>query len=107
MSPLRAILDPTHEKQVEDVEPTKRASGGPAAADADAEIEIGPIGLMDISKPQGNIFLDHIESKLKVAYPGVVVNRYCKHTVTMPAKEELRRQMLADGNRRMVCALAD
>ena len=53
----------------------------------------GSIGLLDISKPRGNVFLDRLEELLRERLPEVGVRRYRKPTFTKPAPEALRQQM--------------
>lgn len=52
------------------------------------------VGLLDISKPRGNIFLDRIEEQL--AALGITVNRYSKPTFTRPAPTALKQQIAAE-----------
>jgi hypothetical protein len=52
------------------------------------------VGLLDISKPRGDIFLDRIEHGL--AERGVAVKRYRKPTFTRPAPTALRQQIAAE-----------
>jgi len=52
------------------------------------------VGLLDISKPRGNVFLDRIEAQL--AAMGIAVRRYSKPTFTRPAPTELKQQMAAE-----------
>lgn len=52
------------------------------------------VGLLDISKPRGNVFLDRIEEQL--ATMGIEVKRYNKPTFTRVAPTELRQQMAAE-----------
>ncbi len=52
------------------------------------------VGLLDISKPRGNVFLDRIEEQL--AALGITVNRYSKPTFTRPAPTALKQQMAAE-----------
>ena len=49
------------------------------------------MGLLDISKPRGNVFLDHLEQLL--ADRGLAVRRYRKPTFTKPAPADLRYQI--------------
>ena len=51
------------------------------------------VGLLDISKPRGNVFLDRIEEQL--AALGITVNRYSKPTFTRPAPTALKQQIAA------------
>ena len=49
------------------------------------------IGLLDISKPRGNIFLDRLEERSTSA--GARVERYKKPTFTKPAPVDLRHEI--------------
>ena len=51
----------------------------------------GHIGLLDISKPQGDVFLDEIEALLRAR--GHEVSRYRKTTMTRRAGRDLVRKM--------------
>ncbi len=62
------------------------------------------VGLLDISKPRGDVFLDHLEQKLTGL--GVVVNRYRKPTFTKPAPVDLRHE-IATSCDAVIEALAD
>jgi hypothetical protein len=73
------ILDPTDERV-----PVKRALAPRAR-----ELK-GVIGLLDITKPRGNVLLDRIENRLRERVPGIEVRRYAKPTFTKPAPESLR-----------------
>ena len=62
------------------------------------------IGLLDISKPRGNIFIDRIEDLL--VQQGAKVNRYAKPTFTRVAPVELKQQIATECDL-VVEALAD
>ena len=49
------------------------------------------IGLLDISKPRGNVFLDRLEQRLRER--GWKTNRYAKPTFTKPAPIDLRQEI--------------
>ena len=49
------------------------------------------IGLLDISKPRGNVFLDRVEEGLRGR--GWKVARYTKPTFTKPAPIDLRQEI--------------
>lgn len=51
-------------------------------------------GLLDISKPRGNVFLDRIEALLRD--DGAAVVRYTKPTFTKPAPVDLRHEIAAE-----------
>ena len=48
-------------------------------------------GLLDISKPRGNVFLDRLEHRLTER--GLRVLRYSKPTFTKPAPVDLRHEI--------------
>jgi len=49
------------------------------------------VGLLDISKPRGNVFLDHLEARLQQR--GVTTLRFAKPTFTKPAPVDLRHEI--------------
>jgi len=53
----------------------------------------GTVGLLDISKPRGNVLIDELEARLGARLPGVTFKRYSKPTFTKPAPDDLRRQI--------------
>jgi hypothetical protein len=82
---MTQILDPTDERT-----PLRRAlSTRPAAVS-------GTVGLLDISKPRGNVLIDQLEVRLRERLPGVTFKRYSKPTFTKPAPDDLRRQILEE-----------
>ncbi len=62
------------------------------------------VGLLDISKPRGDVFLDRIEQHL--AARGATVQRFRKPTFTKPAPTPLRQE-IATTCRLVIEALAD
>ena len=62
------------------------------------------VGLLDISKPRGDIFLDRLEERLDNL--GALVERYAKPTFTKPAPVDLRREIAATCDA-VIEALAD
>jgi hypothetical protein len=62
------------------------------------------IGLLDISKPRGDVFLDRLEKQLKQR--GLGVRRYQKPTFARVAPQPLRESIAAECNV-LVEALAD
>jgi hypothetical protein len=76
------ILDPTDERVPVNRELTPRP-----------EHITGTVGLLDISKPRGNVFLDRLEQLLMEKLPSVSVKRYRKPTFAKPAPEALRHQI--------------
>jgi hypothetical protein len=79
---MTQILDPTDEREPVRRTLTKRP-----------ESLSGTIGLLDISKPRGNVLIDQLEARLRERLPGVTVKRYKKPTFTKPAPDALRRQI--------------
>ncbi len=66
----------------------------------------GTIGLLDISKPRGNILIDRIEELIHERLPGVETRRYMKPTVAGPAPDDLKRKIAEECNF-VIEALAD
>tara|TARA_B100000678_G_scaffold176314_1_gene147032 strand:- start:515 stop:709 length:195 start_codon:yes stop_codon:yes gene_type:complete len=62
------------------------------------------VGLLDISKPRGDIFLDRLEERLDSL--GAQVERYAKPTFTKPAPVDLRREIASTCDA-VIEALAD
>lgn len=65
------------------------------------------IGLLDISKPGGNYFLDHVERLLKEQFGVANVVRAMKPTFTKPAPAEVIEQLVAARCDAVIEALAD
>ena len=76
------LFDPTGE-----LEPTARA---PAARLS--ELSGRTVGLLDISKPKGNLFLDRLEEHLQSQ--GAKVLRFRKPTFARNAPADLRKEIL-------------
>lgn len=84
MSDLPILLDPTSERS-----PVARAlSVRPPSLEGLA------VGILDISKARGNVFLDRVAEQL--GERGVQVRRYRKPTFTRPAPTALRQQIAAE-----------
>jgi hypothetical protein len=90
----KLLLDPTGERTV--TERTRLPRPGSLADQR--------IGLLDISKPGGRVFLDRIEQRLIEA--GAKVQRYAKPTFTKPAPVDLRHE-IATNCTLVIEALAD
>lgn len=91
---MTTVLDPTSE-----LTPTERTRlERPLALDGLT------IGLLDISKPRGDIFLDRLEERIVAA--GASVKRYRKPTFTKPAPVDLRHEISTTCNL-VIEALAD
>ena len=78
------LLDPTGERAASH---RLRAARPPSLGGLTA-------GLLDISKPRGNVFLDRIEDLLRG--DGVEVVRYAKPTFTKPAPVDLRHEIAVE-----------
>ena len=62
------------------------------------------VGLLDIAKPRGNVFLDRIEEQLRSR--GCEVIRYRKPTFSKPAPADLRHEIATQCDA-VIEALAD
>ena len=76
-----SVLDPTGERRPAVRDRVARPSGLDGAV----------IGLLDISKPRGDVFLDRLEARLLER--GVEVRRFRKPTFTKPAPVDLRHEI--------------
>ncbi len=65
------------------------------------------IGLLDISKPGGSIFLDRLEERLREDHGVVEFFRVSKLTFTRRAPEELLDEIASRGCDAVIEALAD
>jgi hypothetical protein len=52
------------------------------------------VGILDISKARGNVFLDRVDELLSAR--GIAVKRYRKPTFTRPAPTALAQQIAAE-----------
>ena len=77
----RILLDPTSERR-----PAVRARVARLPSLAGKTV-----GLLDISKPRGNVFLDRLEELLRAR--GVATIRFAKPTFTKPAPIDLRHEI--------------
>ena len=77
----RVLLDPTSE----------RATTARERAARPSSLDGLTVGLLDISKPRGKVFLDRVEELL--AARGLKVERYNKPTFTKPAPADLRHEI--------------
>lgn len=62
------------------------------------------VGLLDITKPRGDVFLDHVEAKLTDL--GASVVRFSKPTFAKPAPADLRHEIATQCDA-VIEALAD
>lgn len=88
------VLDPTSESR-----PATRDR-----LDRPPSLEGLTVGLLDISKARGDVFLDRIEERLRST--GALVNRYAKPTFAKPAPIDLRKEITTNCNV-VIEALAD
>jgi hypothetical protein len=88
------LLDPTHERS-----PAQRTRL-PRLPDLAGVT----VGLLDISKARGDVFLDRLAARL--AAGGAAVRRYKKPTFTKPAPVDLRQQIAVECGA-VIEALAD
>ena len=91
---MRTVLDPTGERQATGRELLSRP----------ATLEGRTVGLLDISKPRGDVFLDRLEQLLSA--DGARVRRYRKPTYTRTAPVDLRHE-IAEQCEVVIEALAD
>jgi hypothetical protein len=94
MSSNRTLLDPTGERQLA-VRPRLPRLASLAGT---------TVGLLDISKPRGDVFLNRLEERLRGR--GAAVLRYRKPTFTKPAPVDLRQEIAVNCGA-VVEALAD
>lgn len=92
--PPRVVLDPTSERR-----PAQRER----AARLDS-LRGRTVGLLDISKARGDVFLSRLEERLRER--GATVLRFAKPTFTKPAPIDLRQE-IATRCHAVVEALAD
>ncbi len=90
----RTLLDPTAE----------RAPAARAANPRPASLDGLTVGLLDISKARGDVFLDRLDARLQA--DGVRTLRYRKPTFAKPAPVDLRHE-IATHCEVVVEALAD
>ena len=90
----RVLLDPTNERIV-----LQRS-----LLDRPPSLQGKTVGLLDISKPRGDVFLNRVEQRLTQL--GATVLRYRKPTFTKPAPVDLRHE-IATQCELVIEALAD
>ena len=90
----RLLLDPTNENAPAIRDRLPRLAG----------LDGATIGLLDISKARGDLFLDRLEERLREA--GATTRRYAKPTFTKPAPVDLRQQIAVECDA-VIEALAD
>ena len=90
----RVVLDPTGE----------RSPAARQRVERPGSLEGRTVGLLDISKPRGDVFLDRLGALL--AERGLRVERFRKPTYTKPAPTDLRQEV-ASRCQAVIEALAD
>ena len=83
-SETRTLLDPTGEHTVA----ARKQAARPRSLDGIT------IGLLDIGKARGDVFLDRLDERLSAE--GIVVKRYAKPTPSRLAAPETRQKMLRE-----------
>ena len=78
---MTTLLDPTNERRLQ----TMERVGRPESLNGLV------VGLLDISKPRGDVFLDRLEQRLSEM--GADVRRFKKPTFTKPAPVDLRHEI--------------
>lgn len=78
---MSTVLDPTSEQTAANRERVARLD----------TLSGKTVGLLDISKPRGDVFLDKLEEML--TNDGATVKRFIKPTFTKPAPVDLRHEI--------------
>ena len=81
---MTILIDPTSERALVNRQPLPRP----------LDLEGKTVGLLDISKPKGSIFIDRLEDLL--VQKGLTTKRYVKPTFTRVAPVELNQQIAAE-----------
>ncbi len=93
-TPSMIVLDPTAGKAADRLTKSQRPSNLSGLT----------VGLLDISKPRGDVFLDRVEQRLTDS--GATVQRYQKPTFSKPAPVDLRHEIASNCDA-VIEALAD
>ena len=91
---MTTVLDPTNEATPAHIEKSMRPESLAGLT----------VGLLDISKPRGDVFLNRLESRLTDL--GSTVRRYVKPTFSKPAPVDLRHEIASECDA-VIEALAD
>lgn len=78
---MKTLLDPTNERRATTMERVGRPTS----------LNGLTVGLLDISKARGDVFLDRLEERLSAM--GADVRRFKKPTFTKPAPVDLRHEI--------------
>jgi hypothetical protein len=84
MNQMRTLFDPTSEQQ----------AAGRTRLPRPASLDGLTVGVLDISKVRGDVFLDQLAKRL--AEHGMNVKRYKKATVARPAALEIQQAIAAE-----------
>jgi hypothetical protein len=84
MPDLESLVDPT--------EPAREARSRPPRL---ADLAGKRVGILDISKSKGDIFLDRVEELLRERVRPAAIVRRRKPTFAKPAPDELRKELAA------------
>ena len=91
---MTTVLDPTNEATPTQIQRSMRPESLAGLT----------VGLLDISKPRGEVFLNRVEERLSEL--GSTVRRYAKPTFAKPAPVDLRHQIATECDA-VIEALAD
>lgn len=91
---MTSMMDPTSERTPETRQPLPRLAAAAGKT----------VGLLDISKPRGDVFIDRLEDLL--GQQGIKTRRYRKPTFTRVAPVALKQQIATECDA-VVEALAD
>ncbi len=80
----RILLDPTGEHEA----PARKQAARPKS------LEGITVGLLDIGKARGDVFLDRLDERLKAS--GIAVRRYAKPTPSRLVAPQTKQRMLAE-----------
>lgn len=94
MTDTRVLLDPTARRDAVAIELAPRID----------DLDGLTVGLLDITKPRGDVFLDRVQDRLEAR--GAAVRRYAKPTFTKPAPVDLRHEIATQCDA-VIEALAD
>ena len=81
---MTTLMDPTSELSPQNLQPLPRAT----------DLSGKTVGLLDISKPRGDVFIDRLEDLL--VQRGMKTKRYSKPTFTRVAPVELKQQIATE-----------
>lgn len=81
---MTTLMDPTSEISPQSLQPLPRPS----------DLSGKTVGLLDISKPRGDVFIDRLEDLL--VQRGMKTKRYSKPTFTRVAPVELKQQIATE-----------